>query len=90
MQEEVGGTKTGGERVPDGLGDTRAIFWMSQMSVVVGKAVVDQSAVRARRPMPLGVGMRVQKVWGELVGYRPSNEGVLLRPSLEKDCANRV
>jgi hypothetical protein len=34
--------------------------------------------------------MRVQKVWGELVGYRPSNEGVLLRPSLEKDCANRV
>ena len=65
-------------------------FWMSQMSVVVGKAVVDQSAVRARRPMPLGVGMRVQKVWGELVGYRPSNEGVLLRPSLEKDCANRV
>jgi len=26
MQEEVGGTKTGGERVPDGLGDTRAIF----------------------------------------------------------------
>jgi hypothetical protein len=29
--------------------------------------------------MPLGVGMRVQKVWSEWVGCRPSNEGVLLR-----------
>jgi len=88
-RDEVGGTITRGERAPDGLGDTRAFFWMSQMSVVVGKAVVDQSAVRARRAMPLGVGIRVQKVWGELVGYRPSNEGVLLRPSLRRigqDC----
>jgi hypothetical protein len=30
--------------------------------------------------MPLGVGKRMQKVWGEYVGFRPSNEGVLLRP----------
>jgi hypothetical protein len=26
--------------------------------------------------MPLGVGKRMKKVWGRLVGYRPSNEGV--------------
>ena len=41
--------------------------------------------------MGLGVGKRMQKVWGELVGYRPSNEGVLLRPSLEiktSSCVN--
>ena len=30
--------------------------------------------------MPLGVGKRMQKVWGRLVVCRPSNEGVLLRP----------
>ena len=30
--------------------------------------------------MPLGVGRRVQKVWGQLVACRPNNEGVLLRP----------
>jgi hypothetical protein len=30
--------------------------------------------------MPLGVGRRVQKVWGRLVACRPNNEGVLLRP----------
>jgi hypothetical protein len=30
--------------------------------------------------MPLGVGKRIKKVWGELVQYRPSNEGVSLRP----------
>ena len=41
MQEEVGGTTTGGERASDGLGDGRAIFSVSLMSVVVGKAVMD-------------------------------------------------
>ena len=30
--------------------------------------------------MPLGVGKRIKKVWGRLVGCRPSNEGVSLRP----------
>ena len=30
--------------------------------------------------MPLGVGKRIKKVWGELVQYRLSNEGVLLQP----------
>jgi hypothetical protein len=30
--------------------------------------------------MPLGVGKRMQKDWGRLVGCRPSNEDISLRP----------
>jgi hypothetical protein len=43
--------------------------------VAVGKAAVDDTMVRARRAMPLYVRMRMEKVWGELVDYRPSNGG---------------
>jgi hypothetical protein len=56
---------------------------MSLASVAVGTAVLRKSTVWARRAMGLGVGKRMKKVWGELVGYRPSNEGVLLRPSFK-------
>jgi hypothetical protein len=57
-------------------------FLMSLASVAVAKAVEHQSTARARRAVPLDVGRTVQKVRVQLVVYRPSNEGVLLRPRL--------
>jgi hypothetical protein len=68
-------TTTGRERAADGFGGERAIFLMLLASVAVGKEAVDDTTVRARCVMPLGVRMRMEKVWGELVDYRPSNGG---------------